>query len=68
MDVSNARIALVSRINRLEFAEYSAVGWLKVAPLDELLRYAVSADKEVVNRYSADPHNPGGDSSRFAAW
>jgi hypothetical protein len=60
-DVSNARIALASRINRLEFAEYSAVGWLKVAPLDELLRYAVGADKEVVNRYSAAPHDPGGD-------
>jgi hypothetical protein len=60
-DASQDRVALAGRINRLEFAEYRAVGWFKVAPLDDLRRYAVGADREVVSRYSIAPHDAGAD-------
>ena len=46
--MSQERVALAGRINRLVFAEYSAVGWFKVAPLDELRRYAGRDAAEVV--------------------
>jgi hypothetical protein len=56
-DPSQKRIALANRINYLEFAEYSAVGWFKVAPLDELRRRGV----EVIGRYSQAPHDASSD-------
>jgi hypothetical protein len=57
VDVWQERRALAGRINRLEFAEYRAVGWLKVAPLDEIRRSAAREDVEVVTRYGLAPNN-----------
>jgi hypothetical protein len=60
-DVLQERVALASRINRLVFAEYSAVGWFKVATLDELRRYAVGDDAEVIAGYALAPGDPKAD-------
>ncbi len=59
-DVSQERVALAARINRLVFAEYSAVGWFKVASLDELRRYAVR-DAEIITGYALAPSDPVAD-------
>jgi hypothetical protein len=61
VDVSQERRALAGRINRLEFAEYRSVGWLKVAPLDEIRRYAVREDAEVVARFTLTPNDSEAD-------
>jgi hypothetical protein len=60
-DVSQERVALANRINRLVFAEYSAVGWFKVAPLDALRRYAGGEDAEIVAGYARAPNDPTSD-------
>jgi hypothetical protein len=60
-DVSQERAARAHRINRLVFAEYSAVGWFKVAPLDELRRYAGRDDGAVVAGYALAPDDPAAD-------
>jgi hypothetical protein len=60
-DVLHERVALAGRINRLMFAEYRAVGWFKVAPLDELRQYAGREDAEVVDRYAVAPNDPAAD-------
>jgi hypothetical protein len=58
---SQDRVGLAGRINRLEFAEYKAAGWFKVAPVDELRQYCGREDAEAVARYARAPNDPASD-------
>lgn len=60
-DMSQDRVGLAGRINRLEFQEYMAVGWFRVAPLEEVGGYACLEDAEVVARYARTPNDAATD-------
>lgn len=57
-DTTPERLALTNRINRLQFAEYKAVGWFKAVTLGELRRYINHAEADVVDRYLQAPEDP----------
>lgn len=54
------RLALTRRINRLMFAEYSAVGWLKAVTLPELRQSYLTdeADRALIGRYAHAADDP----------